>query len=480
MAYYSLGNLSSSVVSRNFYSVTPAEPTDIFGFNIVGSRDINLFLHNISAGDDADIRLYRDSNNNGVFDAADTVVASSLNLGNANDVISYSATTGTYFARVNRWAPGSVGPVSYDLDLSTTYNVGALSGTVESRNNYTVTPTDSTDVFEFTLDNARDINLYLHDISIGDDADLRLYRDSNSNGIWDASDTLLASSIRAGNADDAISYSATAGTYFAQVNHFGPGSIGPVSYDLDLSSTYNLGTVGAATVSRDNYLVSAADPKDVFEFRVTGTRNINLNLHDISAGDDVDLRLYRDYNNNGLFDATDVQFGEVANSRRPSNLDDSINYRATAGTYFAQVERFSGAGAAQYDLDVSSTPLYSASNLLPNEVQVGNLSGDRTLHNTVGNTDTSDVYAFSLGFYEGVNISLTGLSADADIRLIRDTNNNRRVDAGEVLRTSARPGALSDVISNFDLSGNYYLQVYQYTGNTNYNLNFDHYTTAFA
>lgn len=476
MAQYNLGTLTSSVISRNGYTVTPTLPTDVFRFNIIGPRDINLYLHNISAADDADLRLYRD-NGDGIFTAADTLVASSLNVGNASDTIGYAATTGTYFAQVSRYAPGSTGPVSYDIDLSSTYNVGPVSGSVISRNGYTATAADSTDVFEFTLNGARDINLYLHNISAGDDADLRLYRDSNINGVWDADDTLVRSSLRAGNADDVISFAGTAGTYFAQVSRYASGSVGNVSYDLDLSSSYNVGTVGAAPIGRDNYVVSAADPTDVFEFNLAAASNLNLNLHDISAGDDVDLRLYRDYNSNGIFDATDVQFGLVGSSSRGSNFDDSINQRVGAGTYFAQVSRFSGAGNAVYDLDFSAT---SPSNLLTNEISVGDLNGDRLLSNAVGNTDTSDIYAFSLGFFEGVNISITGLTSDADIRLIQDSNNNRRVDAGEVLRSSTLGGNASDTISNFDLSGSYFLQVYQFSGNTSYNVNFDHYATVAA
>jgi hypothetical protein len=370
----------------------------------------------------------------------------------------------------------------------TLYNIGALSGTVVSRNNYSVTPSFPTDIFRFSLDNTRDINLYLHDISFGDDADIRLYRDSNNNGVLDAADTYLTGSARSGNAPDSASYlNASAGSYLAEVRRYSPGSFGAVNYSLDLSSSYDVGNLGVTPISRNGYNVSANDPIDVFEFDVIGTSNINLNLHDISAGDDVDLRLYRDVNSNGLFDANDRQFGLLASSRRGGNNDDAINYQATSGTYFAEAERyaFGSVGTANYSLDFSSTPTTGptsgrASNLLAEEVRVGNLSGDRLLTGNINNSNTSDVYSFSLGFYEAANIRLTGLSADADIRLIRDANGNQQVDAGEVLQTSIRGGSLSEQISNIHQSGDYYLQVYQYSGNTNYNLTFDHYTTPYV
>ena len=98
----------------------------------------------------------------------------------------------------------------------------------------------------------------------------------------------------------------------------------------------------------------------------------------------------------------------------------------------------------------------------------------------MGSDDTVDTYAFSLDFYEGTNISLSGLSSDADIRLIRDSNSNGIVDANEVIESSTGLGSRSESITGIDTSGDYFVQVYQYSGNTNYTLSFDHYTTSFA
>jgi len=41
---------------------------------------------------------------------------------------------------------------------------------------------------------------------------------------------------------------------------------------------------------------------------------------------------------------------------------------------------------------------------------------------------TSDLYHFSVGTDTTFSLSLTGLSVDADVRLIRDTNSNGIVD----------------------------------------------------
>jgi len=121
MATSSLGTLTSTATSINDATVTPGDPTDVYRFRIAGTRDINLSLNEISFGDDADLRLYQDSNRNGRLDrTTDRFVTSSSDDSNRDDAINVEAGTGTYFAEVARYAPGSSGSVTYNLDLSTT------------------------------------------------------------------------------------------------------------------------------------------------------------------------------------------------------------------------------------------------------------------------------------------------------------------------------------------------------------------------
>ncbi|MDZ8089706.1 MAG: PPC domain-containing protein [Nostoc sp. DedQUE12b] len=242
---------------------------------------------------------------------------------------------------------------------------------------------------------------------------------------------------------------------------------------------FNLGTIGTTPVVRNNFTLTTSDPTDVFQFRIGSTKNINLTVTDISVGD-PELLLFRD-NGNGIFDANDQS---VDLSTRSSNRDESINNQENTGTYFAQVIRgAASSGTISYDFAVSATTPNSTSdlsNLLPKEVELGNLSADINQFGSVADFDTADVYQFSLGSFEGVNITLSGLTSDADIRLIQDFNNNRIVDANEVVASSTRGGTTSDVISNITSSGNYFLQVNQFIGNTSFNLTFDHFTTTFA
>ncbi|MDF5709637.1 MAG: PPC domain-containing protein [Nostoc sp. S4] len=249
---------------------------------------------------------------------------------------------------------------------------------------------------------------------------------------------------------------------------------------------FNLGTLGSTPVLQNNSTLTTTDTTDVFQFKITNTSNINLSLTDISAGD-ADIQLFRDANNNGVLDNFDRQAGIV--SRQASNSDEAINFKTSSGTFFAEVSRFApgSSGNVSYDLALSATkpsgtfPLSASfSNLLPKEFVVGDLSHDVTRTGFINNQNTTDVYSFSLGFFEGVNIKLDGLSTDADIRLIRDFNNNRIVDAGEEIASSTKGGISSELISNINKSGDYFLQVTEFSGATNYKVTFDHFPTPDA
>jgi hypothetical protein len=84
--------------------------------------------------------------------------------------------------------------------------------------------------------------------------------------------------------------------------------------------------------------------------------------------------------------------------------------------------------------------------------------------------EPSDIYRFSLGATSNINLTLSGLSNDADIRLIQDVNNNGIIDSGEEITRSSWSSNYSEGINSSLGAGNYFVQVYQYNGDTNYNL----------
>ncbi|NEZ54489.1 hypothetical protein D0962_30035 [Leptolyngbyaceae cyanobacterium CCMR0082] len=364
------------------------------------------------------------------------------------------------------------------------YNVGALHDPIVSYTNYSLTQGDPTDVFRFSVFGGfmgnREIGIRLHDISANDNANLSLWRDTNNNGTIDASDDWVALALAPNNDDDTISFNASAGNYLLQVNRVND-SVGSVSYDLDLQATHSAGTLGGSVKSYSGGYLSNTNPKDVIEFTTNHPfqRNINVAVDNITNGGNVSLRMYRD-NGNGVFDAADTLVaGELYSSG-----ENSLNYRGTADTYFVELEYFnSDSTFFEYDLKLSRSNS-KASNLLVGEFDVGDLTGfGYSNDGVVGNGFTTDTYEFSLGLYEGVDITLTNLTGEAYMRLIKDNNNNGIVDAGEVIAAVSSAGVLDKHINDITTSGDYALQVVMGpgggNGGVNYTVDLNHFTTPY-
>jgi hypothetical protein len=122
------------------------------------------------------------------------------------------------------------------------------------------------------------------------------------------------------------------------------------------------------------------------------------------------------------------------------------------------------------DLDLLGPIFVLSDNTLTTANNLGTLNGLQSRTGYVGATDTVDFYKFNLSGISNVTLALTGLTADADLRLIQDINNNGVVDAGDELSYSGRGGSLNETLNKTLLAGNYFVQVSQYSGNTNYKL----------
>ncbi|CCI14433.1 hypothetical protein MICAE_2560001 [Microcystis aeruginosa PCC 9806] len=88
----------------------------------------------------------------------------------------------------------------------------------------------------------------------------------------------------------------------------------------------------------------------------------------------------------------------------------------------------------------------------------------------MGSNDTSDFYRFSVFGSRQLTAVVNGLSSDADLRLIRDIDSDGILDAGELVASSTNLGTSPESINRLLGTGDYYLQVYQFSGDTNYNL----------
>ncbi|MFB2981296.1 hypothetical protein [Microseira sp. BLCC-F43] len=243
-------------------------------------------------------------------------------------------------------------------------------------------------------------------------------------------------------------------------------------------ATFNLGALSNTPISR-NEQVSSSDRTDIFQFSLGSKRNFNLALTGLPTGVQAAVSVYKDTNNNSILDAGDQIVASTFHDGT-TNADSAINRQAfTAGTYFAKVTYGSG-DPIDYKLFLSATApgpgTISPSNLLPKEIEIGDLLGltgvgSRTFDDLIGNGDTADVYHFRVDYDATFRAALTGLSADADIRLIKDFNSNGIVDPGETIARSMNGYTAPESITASLDAGDYFFQVYQYSGDTTYRLN---------
>ncbi len=337
------------------------------------------------------------------------------------------------------WLNGQSIAVEQDNTLSTARNMGSLVGS----RTFTdwVGSTDTNDYYRFDIGTASNFNLNLTGLSA--DADVQLL---NSAG------TILQGAYAGGTSSEYISRQLSAGTYYARVYRFS----GDTTYNLALNATpldyagnilstaRNIGTLSGTRSFTD--WVGSVDTNDYYRFDVSTTRNFSLSLTGLSA--DANVRL--------LNSAGTVLQGAYLTG----NSAESISRQLGAGTYYAQVYRASG--NTNYSLSLSATPLDYAGNTLSAARNVGTLVGSRTLTDWVGSVDTNDYYRFYVGTTSNFRLNLTGLSADANVRLLNS--------AGSVLQGSYLTGNSAESISRQLSAGTYYAQVYRASGDTTYNL----------
>ena len=85
-----------------------------------------------------------------------------------------------------------------------------------------------------------------------------------------------------------------------------------------------------------------------------------------------------------------------------------------------------------------------------------------TVSDFVGNADTQDYFRFNVAEPRMLSVNLGGMSSDADLQLLNSQ--------GVVIASSTWGGATMDHIDQAVAAGNYFVRVYQYSGDTNYDL----------
>ena len=244
----------------------------------------------------------------------------------------------------------------------------------------------------------------------------------------------------------------------------------------------NVGTL-STTPTHKTGAVSLNNLQDVYQFTVPGPNvgviNINASIHDAAGSNPAitpTFRIFRDSNGDGKLITSGVGADTLVarvDSNTPFN-EGPINFRTRkgSGTHFAVVDRPNISAtdpvSTSYQMDLSATELKLPSNLIPVKLPLGNLTKPNGFSGNINNGNTSDVFSFSLESGKGAQIKLVGLTADADIHIIKD-NGDRIFQSNELVTLSTSSG-ISFESAVVTAPGDYLVQVFQFKGNTNYDL----------
>ena len=337
---------------------------------------------------------------------------------------------------------------SVDLASNTLATARAIA-VGSSTTSYTdsVGSTDTNNYYCFSLANSGNFNLGLTGMTA--DADVQLLNSSGS---------VIASSTNVGTASESITSQLSAGTYYIRVYPYtgdtnyniavSAAPLAPVDLAGNTLATARAITVGSSTTSYTDW-VGSTDTNDYYRFTLANSGNFNLGLTGMTADADVQL-----LNSSGSV---------IASSTNVGTASESITSQLSAGTYYIRVYPYTG--DTNYNIAVSAAPLAPvdlAGNTLATARAITVGSSTTSYTDWVGSTDTNDYYRFTLANSGNFNLGLTGMTADADVQLLNSS--------GSVIASSTNVGTASESITSQLSAGTYYIRVYPYTGDTNYNL----------
>lgn len=217
-----------------------------------------------------------------------------------------------------------------------------------------------------------------------------------------------------------------------------------------------------------NQTVSNTNPNDYYRFSLSGPTNLNVVINGMTQ--DGDLELFFDSNNDGTVNITE----RVGISEQPGTLQDSITGFFTAGNYFVNVSQGVPGAETPYNLNLIATPVTGdlGGNTANTATNLGILSGTRRIDDFVGDADSEDYFRFVLNDVRNVNLLLTGLNDDAELRLYQGVNNNGAVEQGNLIAQSIQSGTTPEALSRTLTPGDYLVLVSPaFQGvNTNYSL----------
>ena len=431
------------------------DSSDYYRFELAENSTLNLKLSGLSG--DASLILYNSDQSR--------VVASSSNVGNADEIISLNLKVGTYYAYVSSGSNVSttyqleasaisLGPVPVDAvgdTLQTATDLGVLTadGVTASDfiGNFNGLDQDSSDYYRFELAENSTLNLKLSGLS--GNASLILYNSDQSR--------IVARSSNTGNADEIISLNLKAGTYYAYVSggsnvsttyqlEASAISLGPVPTDNagdTLENARNLGSLNAAAINVTDFIGNFngldQDSQDYYRFELTESSTVNLTLSGL-----IETASLTVYNSD--------RSRTVAQGTGTGSENKVLTQDLKAGIYYVYVN--GGGTGTNYRLTGSANPVTIIDNgPFANATDLGVLGSTApAINDSLSPSNSADYYKFTLSENSALNVQLSGLSDAASLFLFNSEGNR-------VLAQSTNSGNVNEVINVNLKVDTYYLQI---------------------
>jgi hypothetical protein len=355
-----------------------------------------------------------------------------------------------------------------------TIQLGAIGSTPTFTNEFLFS--GESDVFVMDVaGSTTHINLGLRSGITSGKTRLRLTEDTNRNGVFDSADRTIGSIGGASNDAMVHSRATGAGRYFATVTNsdglaFSYNLRATASKPSNIFDPTPFENLGSITFDRElTRSVSNGQATSTFAFSLNSTSGVNISL--TNSDGDVDMRLIRDFNGNGVVDNGE----EIARSALGGTATDRINNVTGAGSYILQAYQFAP-GFLRYRLNLdhfTTNAAGPANSEAEREFRVGKITKDLSRRGVLNENNPGDSYAFSLDADQSIDLRLKERSGDSYLRIVQDRNNDGIIQRREVIRTSVGSGNLEQVLG-MSGKGNYIAQVWQVGDDTaRYTLNFD-------
>jgi trimeric autotransporter adhesin len=444
-------DLERSSVSRNDSVNGFRDPNDYYRFALGTSSAIAIRLSDLTGNADLELR-----NASGVL-----IGLPSANAGTADEVITTTLSEGVYYVRV--FAPTqanttlfynlSVVRTGQGLDPGSTPSLATDLGTFSSFN-FDLTEglaNDTVDYYKVELAERRTLTAILTPQQANADLEIR-----------NSADQVIVpggSSTNLGTAVDRVSLDLNPGVYYIRV-FTTPGTA--TAYRLQVEDTavdligntpaaaFNFGLLNSPPVPPKNAEDSLGRTDvDFFKFQLNTLSNFSLTLTGLDGDADVELL---DRNSN-----------LIARSINAGPVPEAVISRLEAGEYFIRVYPGTSTSSTEfYNLTVFAVPVDSAGFTITDALnitnQIDNPFAPAEFRDWVGEVDLSDMYRFDLDAPAFFNLSLKGLTANADVDVqLWQAGANGAIT---VVAASTQIGSLDESFNRSLAAGTYYIRVF--------------------